>query len=595
MPQSEAHENKRARAKPQEKPRQRVPSTDRGQTTPGPAAGTQEPQHLWESSLGSDFSERTFERHAELLGDSRMSHRMYAQQRTAFVMQLQRDYGNRYVQRLVNHISQKRAEAVQAKLTVGPAGDEYEQEADRVAKQVVGMTEPSAQRQEEEELQAKPLAQRKVPLEGGDVEPAVEQSIEQSQGRGQALPDSLRTSMEGAFGADFSGVRVHSDAQADALNDSMSARAFTTGKDIFIRQGEYNPGSSSGQELLAHELTHVVQQKQGGTRSPVEMKGGGRNYAGGMVNEADALGRAVVQRAEKTTTLKKNTILWDSEGKLSAITVNGGKPGEAGLNAKAKTFFRSVTGIGAVKFDPTGSAIMVYPRDKKSGIWQIGMRGGDPQWSLLSETESVPRPGRGVFVWQKDTVAKSRKWMDGIEGLRNAGAVASKIFDNMRDGLSYKLGPSSRTEVVNGAKTGECDAINGALGMIIQAGLATLSIDEAEVRLGAEHSPFLTPDGDSGDSVINGYKTNIYTVNGEKYEGSRIKFDNHNWVTVGGRIYDLVAGIKDGGASCVDQKLKEEPTGVWTGGGFTVKADSTKAPWKNRRDPWTRGFDLEQG
>ena len=283
MPQSENHESSRARAKPQQAPRQRAPSTERSQTTSSPAAGMQEPQQPLEAALGSDFSQATFERHAALLGDSRMSHRMYRQQRAVIVMQLQRDYGNRYVQRLVKHIKQKRAETVQAKLTVGPAGDKYEQEADRVAKQVVGMTEPPAQRQGEleeeeiiqakpdesaqrqgelgeDELQMQPLVRRRVPLEGGDVEPDVAQTILKAQGSGQPLPEGVRASMEDAFGADFSSVKVHTGAEADALNESVSARAFTTGQDVFFRKGDYNPGSASGQEIIAHELTHVVQQ-----------------------------------------------------------------------------------------------------------------------------------------------------------------------------------------------------------------------------------------------------------------------------------------------------------------------------------------------
>ena len=76
--------------------------------------------------------------------------------------------------------------------------------------------------------------------------------------------------MEQAFGADFGGVKVHTDSRSDQLNQSIQARAFTTGQDVFFRQGEYNPGSRGGQELLAHELTHVVQQN-GGTvqRSPL--------------------------------------------------------------------------------------------------------------------------------------------------------------------------------------------------------------------------------------------------------------------------------------------------------------------------------------
>ena len=120
---------------------------------------------------------------------------------------------------------------------------------------------PLVQRRgEEEELQMKPLVQRRVGPDGGDLGAQAEQSIQQTQGRGQELPDRLRSSMEEAFGADFSGVRVHNDAESDDLNDALQARAFTTGQDIYLRQSEYNPANGTGQKLLAHELTHVVQQ-----------------------------------------------------------------------------------------------------------------------------------------------------------------------------------------------------------------------------------------------------------------------------------------------------------------------------------------------
>jgi hypothetical protein len=88
----------------------------------------------------------------------------------------------------------------------------------------------------------------------------VERKIESSRGAGQPLDSAVRTPMDTAFNADFSGVRVHTNSEAGALNRELNARAFTTGRDIFFRHGEYNPGSSSGRELLAHELTHVVQQ-----------------------------------------------------------------------------------------------------------------------------------------------------------------------------------------------------------------------------------------------------------------------------------------------------------------------------------------------
>src|SRR5499427_337231 len=94
----------------------------------------------------------------------------------------------------------------------------------------------------------------------GDVMPDVERAIESSRGGGHSLDSGIQAQMGHALGADFGGVRVHTDAGADGLNRSLSAKAFTTGSDIYFRQGEYNPGSSSGRSLLAHELTHVVQQ-----------------------------------------------------------------------------------------------------------------------------------------------------------------------------------------------------------------------------------------------------------------------------------------------------------------------------------------------
>jgi hypothetical protein len=72
--------------------------------------------------------------------------------------------------------------------------------------------------------------------------------------------------MEAHFGADLSGVRVHSDGEAGSLNRELDAQAFTVGSDIFFDEGKFNPTSSEGQGLLAHELTHVGQQ--GGFGAP---------------------------------------------------------------------------------------------------------------------------------------------------------------------------------------------------------------------------------------------------------------------------------------------------------------------------------------
>ncbi|MBD2136105.1 DUF4157 domain-containing protein [Anabaena sp. FACHB-1237] len=129
---------------------------------------------------------------------------------------------------------------------------------------------------EEEELQMKSLIQREeikeeeqpeIQAKGENTKnPAnenFEQSLNSSKGGGQPLADNVRQPMEKAFGADFSGVKIHTDSKSDQLNQQIQARAFTTGQDVFFRGGEYNPGSTDGQHLLAHELTHVVQQNGG--------------------------------------------------------------------------------------------------------------------------------------------------------------------------------------------------------------------------------------------------------------------------------------------------------------------------------------------
>ena len=98
----------------------------------------------------------------------------------------------------------------------------------------------------------------------------VETEIDSARGGGATLDSGVRAQMESSFGADFGGVRVHNNSQADSLNRSLSALAFTTGNDIFFRQGKYQPGSSDGRRLLAHELTHVVQQNSDQVRETAQ-------------------------------------------------------------------------------------------------------------------------------------------------------------------------------------------------------------------------------------------------------------------------------------------------------------------------------------
>jgi hypothetical protein len=159
---------------------------------------------------------------------------------------------------------------VQAKLEIGEVGDKYEQEADRVASQVVSQINNPVQKKLQRLSESK-VIQRKEAIAGGTASADLESSIQSARGSGQSLDANLQQSMGQAMGADFSEVKVHTDSQSDQLNKSIQAKAFTTGQDVFFRQGAYEPSSRGGQELIAHELTHVVQQNGGVVqRSPLK-------------------------------------------------------------------------------------------------------------------------------------------------------------------------------------------------------------------------------------------------------------------------------------------------------------------------------------
>ncbi len=161
---------------------------------------------------------------------------------------------------------------------------------------------PLVQRQDEEELQEKPLVQRQDDEEGEDLQEkplvrrqkqarpehrgrkeaqmqpragggfrasaSVEQRLASQKGKGSPLPEQTRALMEPRFGADFGGVRIHTDSEAVQLARGLKAQAFTHGRDVYFGAGRYDPGSSAGKRLLAHELTHTIQQTGSAQQKP---------------------------------------------------------------------------------------------------------------------------------------------------------------------------------------------------------------------------------------------------------------------------------------------------------------------------------------
>ena len=124
-------------------------------------------------------------------------------------------------------------------------------------------------------------------LPGGRVHPDVESAIATARGHGRALDEPVRDRVGEALDDPLTDVRVHADDRADALARSVSARAFATGVDIFFAHGEYRPRTASGDALLAHELTHVVQQRGSPVTGPLTVTDSG----GTLETEAEAMAR----------------------------------------------------------------------------------------------------------------------------------------------------------------------------------------------------------------------------------------------------------------------------------------------------------------
>jgi hypothetical protein len=189
--------------------------------------------------------------------------------------------------------------ALQTKLVINRPGDSYEQEADRVSEQIMRMPEARVQRKcacggtpgstgECEECGKKRLSLQRMSLDvagsvGGGFAPPIVHDVLRSPA--QSLDPQTRAFMEPHFGHDFSQVRIHADHGASHAADAVQAHAFTFGSDIVFGSGKFAPSTSAGRKLLAHELTHIVQQgaaPMAATHTPAKAAGEGATEAGDL-------------------------------------------------------------------------------------------------------------------------------------------------------------------------------------------------------------------------------------------------------------------------------------------------------------------------
>lgn len=242
------------------------------------------------------------------------------------------------------------------------AGDD---ESEQVNRQPVKDEEKKIQRQPEEEepVQAK-AASRPAP----SITPKVSANIHAMKGSGRPLPEATRAAFEPRFGYDFSHVRVHTDTPATESAAAIKARAFTVGSDIAFGAGEYAPESAAGQKLLAHELTHVVQQD--GQMATLRSKG----------IDVQKTGRPMVQGGFFGS-------LWKGIKKVGKAIGKGAKAVGGAIWKGAKA---------------VGGAIWKGAKAVGGAIWKGAKAVGKWGWNVLK--------AGGAWVWDLFTKAPLRLW-----------------------------------------------------------------------------------------------------------------------------------------------------------------------------------------
>ncbi|WP_088888978.1 eCIS core domain-containing protein [Leptolyngbya ohadii] len=301
---------------------------------------------------------------------------------------------------------------VQPKLSMSSISDSSEQEADRIADRVVTQvshrTNSSAGQAEAEIPAIAGLSERAIASQQDvhhqGLSAHLEQSIQQQRTGGSSIAPAVRQPLEQAFGADFSHIRVHTDAAANQLNHQIEARAFTVGQDIFFRQGEYRPGSSSGQRLIAHELTHVLQQSEYSTPvQPMVQRQGWIERARRWGRRAEQWGERAVERTERLVDraqeageqiVEEVEEAWNSgTGAISLIRFDGSRVelvGTPGYSARA------VSGLMPIHPDAGG---VDYTRPEHQNV---PLKGPIPEGDYYvnpSEVESNPPMSFNTTAW----------------------------------------------------------------------------------------------------------------------------------------------------------------------------------------------------
>jgi len=366
--------------------------------------------------------------------------------------------------------------AIQAKLTVNKPDDHYEKEADLIADRVVNapepkvavapMAPPEVQRQEEvkeeeeqETIQTSAISIQRMTPAGAAVQ--FQSKLHNSASGGRAMAPSVGNFMSSRFGADFSGVRIHTDTSAQQMSKQVNAHAFTYGNHIYFNSGKYDPASKSGQTLLAHELTHTIQQGAVPVHAQVQRK---HNFTA-------VQRKSILQRQAAPQLTKAVKIAEGEQGKVIANKngADGHRYGWKRLMEYFETSFgkdkivdtpsteKNTVPKDSIKTKSDFKGLVVLP-DGKTGT---GERDAMPSWCGIFAFWSLHKAGIPMPMWQlgKSFLPPESAYPKGH--VPKPGDIAYKHLRS-HFGLVVGMEGSNRVKSVNGNTAGD-DHLGGEI------------------------------------------------------------------------------------------------------------------------------------
>jgi hypothetical protein len=330
----------------------------------------------------------------------------------------------------------------QARLSVGRADDPAEVEADRMAAAFTGARRSPAT--------GGGASGGAALAEGGfEVGGGAEAAIQAARGGGSALPEGLRGEFEGFFGADLGGVRLHTDGKAADLSRSLGAEAFTVGSDVFFGDGRFDPSSSGGLDLIAHELTHVVQQGGGAQLSRKRSNDIKETLEEGNL-ESEDMGDLAGTTDDTTGAVTGD---YDFSGGESGGKVEAGDKGvEAGNVINVVN-----TSLGVINSIKALWKVLAEPSTTEDKVWAtiqamkaaadlskgaIEMHGAATGALTTSALAAIPGLGLAVSV-----VSLADSLFNKLVPLWKSKSSEQKLLDKAREKLAAETDPKKQTKL----------------------------------------------------------------------------------------------------------------------------------------------------